>query len=366
MKYTFYTLHIPMNDQQFQPWQPTPPVQWGGVFWGTFVEEEHHEDAMFGPLEEIEKKQEQTPASPFWAFQEVDTQSVPQPETQAVPQPTVSENTQRDGYSMPQYTTPSTSEVTTTTDENPADFQISWEPSTPVEEIGEQKEVEAVSQEISEAVPAEETSEEIAPVETPEEEIALETVSHEETDQGIPATHNEIEEVSEKTVSEEETYEEEDEETPVLSDIQEKFTSLLENVSALHEMLSLENWETLEIIWANNDDFSILYHFSLNEQYEIRVKRIETQKQSNETSFNELKLWINPESNFFELFLDDVLLYEESELLQDAKKKSQVIEKINKLIFLSESKIKDIQKEMRAKQQEEDERRRLNDIFRDF
>lgn len=328
-----------MTDQQFQPWQPTPPVQWGGVFWGTFVEDEHHEDVMFGPLQELEKKQEQEQAavSPFWAFQETE--------------PVVSQSTNIDGYSMPQYTATPAAQEPTPTEESPSDFQISWEPSTPVVE----EETPVVEQEV-EQTPVEEVPVEPAPVESanePQEDIAEPQVT--------PVVEDE--EVNEEIVKEDDI---EDEEAPVLSDIQEKFTSLLENISLLHNMLSLDNWETLEIVWANNDDFSILYHFSLNDQNEIRVKRIETQKQSNETSFNELKLWINPESALFELFLDDVLLYEESELLEDPKKKSQVMEKINKLIFLSESRIKDIQKEMRVKQQEEEERRRLNDIFRNF
>ncbi|HCY21730.1 TPA: hypothetical protein DIC40_08015 [Patescibacteria group bacterium] len=60
------------------------------------------------------------------------------------------------------------------------------------------------------------------------------------------------------------------------------------------------------------------------------------------------------------------MLFEESDLIKDTKKKSQVIEKINKLIFLTESKLKDTEKELRAKQEEEEERRRLQDIFRNF
>jgi hypothetical protein len=64
--------------------------------------------------------------------------------------------------------------------------------------------------------------------------------------------------------------------------------------------------------------------------------------------------------------LDEVLLFEESDILEDNKKKSQVMEKLNKFIFLTESKLKDAQKEIRAKQEEEEERKRLQDIFRNF
>jgi hypothetical protein len=60
------------------------------------------------------------------------------------------------------------------------------------------------------------------------------------------------------------------------------------------------------------------------------------------------------------------LLFEESDLLDDNKKKSQVMEKVNKLIFLTESKLKDAQKELKAKKEEEEERKRLQDIFRNF
>ncbi|HCB51617.1 TPA: hypothetical protein DEP21_03510 [Patescibacteria group bacterium] len=67
-----------------------------------------------------------------------------------------------------------------------------------------------------------------------------------------------------------------------------------------------------------------------------------------------------------QITLDDVLLYDEDELLEDAKKKSQVIEKLNKLIFLTGEQRKDIEKEAKAKEEEEKERRRLQDIFRNF
>jgi len=65
--------------------------------------------------------------------------------------------------------------------------------------------------------------------------------------------------------------------------------------------------------------------------------------------------------------LDDVLLLDEVEDLQDdAKKKMQVTEKLNKFIFLLSEHQKKMEKEAKEKEQAEQERRRLQDIFRNF
>ena len=299
-----------MTDTQFQPGQPTPPTQQGwGVFGGN-PEEIIHDPSMFWPLQ-VEKTTTEEPATE------------------------VSPSSPFDGYVIPQ--------------ESPIVEQVNA-----VEEIPE---IVFPTETVIEPTPVVESTPEPViieekPIEEPVEEPLGEPVVVEEEPLGEPV------------VVEEEPIEE-----PLgepVSDIQQKFANLLDNVSELTSLLRLKDGEILEIIWSNNDKVSVLYQFGLNEQNEVHVKRIETDKEEDETTFNELKLWLNPESHLFEIFLDDVLLFEESDLIKDTKKKSQVIEKINKLIFLTESKLKDTEKELRAKQEEEEERRRLQDIFRNF
>jgi len=196
------------------------------------------------------------------------------------------------------------------------------------------------------------------------ENVAKEAVvdTTEETEEKIPVVQSIVEESTEEPIEKTD----EDKSIEDLSDIQQKFYNLSKNIIDLNSLLRLKEGEVIEIVWSNNEKFSVFYQFGINDQKEINIKRIETNKEEDESNFNELKLSINSDSNLFEIFLDDVLLFEESELLEDNRKRSQVIEKINKFIFLTESKLKDVQKELKAKQEEEEERRRLQDIFRNF
>jgi len=62
-----------------------------------------------------------------------------------------------------------------------------------------------------------------------------------------------------------------------------------------------------------------------------------------------------------------VLLFDEIEHLQnDPKKKMQVTEKLNNFIFLLSEHQKKAEKEAKEREEAEQERRRLQDIFRNF
>lgn len=302
-----------MTDQQFQPGQTNPQTQQGGGVFGGSPENIIHDPSMFWPLE----TSEETP-----------TPSV-EPVQEATQNPF-------DGYVIPQHTI-----------EEPgfAETEVNPKEIIPEVEITPEREI---TPEPQEAVISETNSL------SPEENMSETNSVSDETliEEAIPMA--EEQDIVEETLPKE------------VSEIQQKFMTLSENVSELNNLLRIKDGEVLEIIWANTDDFSLLYQFWVNDQKHIYVKRIETNKEDNDTNFNELKLWLNPESNLFEIFLDDVLLFEEEDLLEDSKKKSQVMEKLNKFIFLTESKLKDVQKELRAKQEEEEERRRLQDIFRNF
>lgn len=293
-----------MTDTQFQPGQPIPPTQWSGVFGGQAEEIQQ-------PVSPIPEKttQQTLQSAPFgWVAVEED----------------VLPSSPFEGFILPQ--------------------------ETPTEQ----------------AIPVVEPI--VEPVREPEIILSQNTPVVEEIHQEktplVEEIHQEETPVVEEIV-EEETIEEEPAQQPV-SDIQQKFNELTENISDLTSLLKLKDGEVLEIVWANNDKVSLLYQFGINEQHEVHVKRIETDKSDDETTFNELTLGINSESKLLEVFVDEVLLFQEDDLLEDTKKKSQVMDKLNKFIFLTESKLKDVQKELSAKQEEEEERRRLQDIFRNF
>ncbi len=305
-----------MTDQQFQPGQTNPQTQQGGGVFGGNPENIIHDPSMFWPLE------------------------IPEESPKASPEPTQEiSSSPFDGYVIPQHA------VEETSGEKPVSVETEINP-----------EIEATPELQKETSPEANNSdkEEV----TPEIEPILDETTPEAAT-GDTAANETVPVIEEQDTSEEISQEE-------TSEIQQKFITLSENVSELNNLLRIKDGEVLEIIWANTDDFSLLYQFWVNDQKHIYVKRIETNKEDNETNFNELKLWLNPESNLFEIFLDDVLLFEEEDLLEDTKKKSQVMEKLNKFIFLTESKLKDAQKELRAKQEEEEERKRLQDIFRNF
>jgi hypothetical protein len=82
---------------------------------------------------------------------------------------------------------------------------------------------------------------------------------------------------------------------------------------------------------------------------------------------NDLGFVLDTDTNSLQVIIDDVLLFDEVEHLQDdPKKKMQVTEKINKFIFLLSEHQKKIEKEAKEKEEAEQDRRRLQDIFRNF
>lgn len=323
-----------MTDQQFQPGQTNPPTQQGWWVFGGDPENNLNDPFLFWSLNEPEKTDKDESVS--------------------------TEKTTVDGLSVPfdEYVMPENIDTKqeTTVEENQINEQelenISIE-ETPIEEV------------VEDIVEETQIEDEITIEKDPIEEITIEdeTLAEKGSFEEVPVEELIVEDSIEDNELEEDVNDDKTEES---SDVQQKFTNLFDNISELNWFLHKKDGEVLEIIWSNSDKLSVLYQFGINDQKEIRVKRIETDKENDENNFNELKLWLNSESNLFEIFLDEVLLFEEDDIMRDSKKKSQVMEKLNKFIFLTESKLKDTQKEMKVKKEEEEERRRLQDIFRNF
>lgn len=117
---------------------------------------------------------------------------------------------------------------------------------------------------------------------------------------------------------------------------------------------------------ADNDTVSITYQFSLLDNA-VLVKKVETEKATGEELINDLGFVNDEERASRQVILDDVLLFDELEHLQDdLKKKMQVTEKLNKFIFLLTEQQKKLEKDAKEREEAEQERKRLQDIFRNF
>lgn len=150
------------------------------------------------------------------------------------------------------------------------------------------------------------------------------------------------------------------------SDIKKKLDELIQITQKNYTVAKKNTAEFLEVFGANNDKVSILYKFSL-EDGNVFIKKIDTDKTSGEDVVNDLWFVFNEENTSVEILLDGVLFFDEVEHLQDdPKKKMQVNEKLNKFIFLLGEHFKKTEKEMKEKEEAENERRRLQDIFRNF
>jgi len=153
------------------------------------------------------------------------------------------------------------------------------------------------------------------------------------------------------------------------SEIQNKFSELLDLTNKVYELDKSIVDEWFEIIGADNDKLTILYQFKLEEDdtSEIAINKLEIDKESEEESSNELRFFIDPDTSSFNIILNDTLLFDELEdLPSEPKKKMQIIDKLNKFIFLAWEHLKKIEKEIKEKLQIEQERKKLQDIFRNF
>jgi len=153
------------------------------------------------------------------------------------------------------------------------------------------------------------------------------------------------------------------EEAPIIevSDVKAKYNELANNIG----VLSNGSTEAIQIVGSNTDSAHVEYTFTKDEDI-LEVTRTETNKETENSSENIIAFVSSLDDGQIQVFLDDTLLFEEEELLVDPKKKMQVMEKFNKFIFLTGEKLKDVEKARKAQEAELQEKRRLQDIFRNF
>jgi len=99
----------------------------------------------------------------------------------------------------------------------------------------------------------------------------------------------------------------------------------------------------------------------------VSVTKIETDKTDEEETTHELNFYLSEDGTSLNVNLDEELLFEEEvDLKDDAKRKMEVMDKVNKFIFLVSEESKKIEREIKEKQAEQEEKRKLQDIFRNF
>jgi len=160
--------------------------------------------------------------------------------------------------------------------------------------------------------------------------------------------------------------------TKLQTDVQKKFGELFfttKRIYELKEKLWVGGQENFDILWADNDKVFISYRFLLDETSEpiLFITKVEQDKETDEETENELRFAFNEETSSLEVMVNNILLFDEiQDFTADAKKKMQVSEKLNKFIFLAWEEQKKLEREIQAKEEEERERRKLQDIFRNF
>ena len=123
------------------------------------------------------------------------------------------------------------------------------------------------------------------------------------------------------------------------------------------------------MLGADNDKVFISYRFFLDETHEptVVITKIEQDKTTDEETSNELRFMFNQAALSLEVMVNDTLLFDEiQDFTEDQKKKMQVSEKLNKFIFLATEEQKKLEKEIQYKEEEEREKRKLQDIFRNL
>ena len=155
------------------------------------------------------------------------------------------------------------------------------------------------------------------------------------------------------------------------TDVQKKFGELFSTTKKIYELKEKVGVteESFDILWADNDKLYVSYRFLLDETNEpiLFITKIEQDKETEEETVNELRFTFNEETLSLEVVVNDMLLFDEVEdFTQDQKKKLQVVDKINKFTFLASEELRKMEKEIKEKEEAERERRKLQEIFRNF
>lgn len=207
--------------------------------------------------------------------------------------------------------------------------------------------------------PVEEVEEEPTEEEITEEAIddpITEYVGEEDTEEAVEGDDEEMTEEETQNIEHDASVEESQIEnlldTKLQTDVQKKFGELFFTTKKIYELKNIE--DSFDIIGANNDKVFISYRFLLDETDEpkLLITKIEQDKETEEEVVNELRLTFVEEASSLEIVINDTLLFDEAQdLTDDSKKKMQVIDKLNKFIFLASEELRKTEKEIKEKEE---------------
>jgi len=219
--------------------------------------------------------------------------------------------------------------------------------------------VEDIKQEEDQADEEDEESEKETTGESQEwdEEDEEEDVEEEEQESDEEDIDSEIQAEKEEGTQRETKIEVDDDK----SDLQKRFYELLREVNSVCELVEKDpanDW--FDLVWWNDDRQKTIYKIFAEEDL-IHIERTETNKQDESTVEHSLDFDL-PEKSLL-VYIDDDLLYDESrDLVENQNKKLQVMEKLNKFIFLVTEEYKKIEKQKKDKNKENE----MKWIFRNF
>lgn len=144
------------------------------------------------------------------------------------------------------------------------------------------------------------------------------------------------------------------------TDIQKKFGELQWKTEKIHESVGKDLDVWFDLLWWNDDRQKITYKILSGSDY-VEIEKEELNKQDESKVTNMLQFVLDWDS--LQTIVNDILLYDEiPDLQNDPTKKMQVMEKMNKFIFLLDEEYKKIQKYKKEKE----ERNAVKWIFRNF
>jgi len=149
------------------------------------------------------------------------------------------------------------------------------------------------------------------------------------------------------------------------TDVQKKFGELQRKTEKIHDLVWKDQDVWFDLLWWNDDRQKIIYKILSGDDYvEIEKEEINKANESTITNILSFELSEDLEQNMsVQLFVNDIELYDEIKDLQnDPNKKMQVLEKMNKFIFLLDEEYKKIQKYKKEKE----ERNAVKWVFRNF
>jgi len=231
-------------------------------------------------------------------------------------------------------------------------------------ESGELENIEEEGDDIEEYKNIEEGSVEEKDIEKNIEDVANEEEIEYITDEeGI----EEEEDIEEENVEDEnvEIQEAHERETQVeidkdATDLQKKFYELVRETKSVHELVDKDLSEWFDVLWWNDDRKKTMYKVFVWDNF-ASIDRTETFKTEEKEEINTLTFIL--ENKSLQTRINDELLYDELEdLIEDQSKRSQVLEKINKFIFLITEEYKKIEKQKKEKEKKSI----IKWIFRNF